>query len=506
MKLKIFNTKVINFQVLDGYSSAFQPLLITFMAKVVTGLRLIAYFCKKIIQMNRKLSFLPDDEPDELIRRYESFLSNNAGSGYFDVEEMEHIVDYYLLKGRTREGSKALELGFQLHPGSPGLLTKRAKIYLASGNISKAYQILESSVNPHDYEVNLLKIEALLRLDRNTDARTIADKLSQTESQDPDMICLDIAYIYLSNFDTTTAFVYLKKGEAFNPANNELLYELAFCYEQQADTEQAIAIYNRILKADPYSAEAWFNLGQIYFTALDFTNALFAYEYAQVIRPDDSLTVLQKAHSHFQLLQFHEAIEEYLSYANMAAEHWQTWLFIGECYERLELYNEGIIYYSRSLKEHDENYEALTGIAICLMEQEKFEDSIVFSRRALEIRNDSADGWVYLAEGLIGIDQVDEALKAYIQSIRLDPNQPETYMAIANISMDKSEFRLALEYYKQALELNNDSDLQNIHLFMAVAYYNSNQMPAALLALDKAMEENLDALKVFKELCPDADF
>ncbi|MDD3195041.1 MAG: tetratricopeptide repeat protein [Paludibacter sp.] len=456
--------------------------------------------------MNRKLSFLPEDEPDELIRRYEAFLSNKSSSGYFDVEEMEHIVDYYLRKGRTRDGSKALELGFRLHPGNPGLLTKRAKIYLASGHASKAYQILETTASPYDYEVKLLKIDALIRLDRPKEATLIAERLIAEEEQEKDVVCLDIAFIYLAHFEMDQAFVYLQIGEQFNPSNIELLFELAFCYEQQAEIDSAISIYNRILKLDPYSPEAWFNLGQIYFTSQDFTNALNAYEYALVIRPEDSLTVLQKAHSHFQLAHYLEAIEEYLNYSNMAAEHWQTWLFIGESYERLEQFNEAIIYYSRSLKEQPDNYEALTGIAICLMEQEKYQDSLVFSRRAIEIREEAPDAWVYLAEGLIGVDKVDEALQAYIKSVRIDPDQPETYMAIGNICMDKGDFTLALEYYKQAMELNNENELQNINIFMAVAYYRTGQRQAALLALDKAIDENLDSLKIFQELCPDADF
>lgn len=469
-------------------------------------LQLMEYFCKKRLLMNRKLSFHPEDEPDELIRRYEAFVNGESGPGYFDVEEMEQIVDYYLRRGRTRDSSKALELGFRLHPGNPGLQTKRAKIYLASGKVLKAYQLLENSVNKSDYEVNLLKIDALIRLERQREAANIADNLLMAESQDKDIVCLDIAYIYLAHFDIETAFHFLQTGYNHNPNNSELLFELAFCYEQQTDVKRAIDTYNRILDMDPYSPEAWFNLGQIYFGAQDYKNALIAYEYAQVIKPDDSLTVLQKAHTHFQLQQFREAIDEYLAYSKMAADHWQTWLFIGECYERLEQFREAIIYYSLSLKEEPENYEALTGIAICLMEQEKFEDSIVFSRRALEIRNDAADGWVYLAEGLIGIEKFDEALQAYIKSIRIDPEQPETYMAIANICMDKGEYKLALEYYKQALELNNDNDLQNIHLFMAVAYYKTGELATALLLLDKAMEESLDALKLFHELCPEADF
>lgn len=456
--------------------------------------------------MYRKLSFLPDEEPNDLIRRYEAFTSQKTGAGYFDVEEMEQIVDYYLRIGRTKEGKKALEFGFRLHPGSPGLLTKRAKIYLASDDVQKAFQILTANANPNDYEVNLLLIESMIRLGRTTEALTMADSLLGDDVQDPDAVCLDLAYIFMGNFDIETAFRYITKGLKFNPSNKELLFELAFCQEQTGKMNEATDTYNHILRLDPYSAEAWFNLGQMQFTLNQYRSAIDSYEYALVIRPDDSLTVQQKANCHFQLNEYKEAIEEYLQYSTLAAgPHWQTWLFIGECYERLEQFNEAIQYYSRSLNEQPANYEALTGIAICLMDQDKYEDSLPFIHRALELQSDLAEGWVYLAEAMIGLEKVEEALQAYLHSIRLDPNQPETYMAIGNICMDQEEFKLALEYYRQALELDDESDLQNIHLFMAVAYYKTGHQQEALLSLDFAMAESLDALKLFREICPEAD-
>ncbi|HRR62314.1 MAG TPA: hypothetical protein P5071_00575, partial [Paludibacteraceae bacterium] len=82
--------------------------------------------------MSRKIFFQNDDDINEIIHRYEQFLSGKA-SGYFDIEEFENIAEYYLQKGRTKDSSRAIEFGIKLHPTSNELKTKRAKIYLASG-------------------------------------------------------------------------------------------------------------------------------------------------------------------------------------------------------------------------------------------------------------------------------------------------------------------------------------------------------------------------------------
>lgn len=452
--------------------------------------------------MGRKLSFSVDDESNDIVKRYEQFLSGTA-TGYFDVEELESIVEYYLRHGRTKDCAKALKLGLQLHPNNNTLKTKRAKIYLATGDDKKAFRLLDSLTETTDYEVILLKIEVLTKLGRMKEARELSDNLVANETDDLDNVCLDIAYIYLSQTEYSLALSLLEKGDLFNPNNVELLYELAFCYEQNENFENAIAVNIRIIDIDPFAGEAWFNLGQLYFATQDFTKALDAYEYALAIDEKDSLTCIQKAHVQFQLDMFEEALETYQEYRKMSSYgQWQTDIFIAECYEKMEKYEESISYYKQSLEAHPDNYDALTGIAICLLEQEKYAESMPYINRALEINPEAADAWVYLAEANIGIDDVDNGLLAYLKSIAIDDDQPDTLMAIANIYLEKTEFELAIKFYLAAKGL--DDNMEFINLFIAVSYYKVGNMPKAIAYLRVAILENEAAAALFLELCPEA--
>jgi tetratricopeptide (TPR) repeat protein len=451
--------------------------------------------------MNRKLLFPIDDESSAIIKRYEQFLSG-AAPGYFDVEELENIVEYYLRRGRTKDCTKALDLGLKLHPNNTALKTKRAKTYLATGDDLKAFRILDKLAESTDYEVLLLKIEVLLKLERTKEARMLSDKLIADESDDMDNVCLDIAYIYLGDADYSTALQLLEKGDKHNDKNVELLYELAFCYEQNDNFTKAIAVNNRIISIDPYANEAWFNLGQLYFTLQDFTKALEAYDFALIIDENDSMSCIQKAHVLFQLDQFEQAIEAYQEYKKMTSPNWQTDIFIAECYEKLEKYEESIAYYRLSLNAHSENYDALTGIGICLLEQELFAESMAYIRQALAINAEAADSWVYLAEGYVGLDDIDNALLAYIKAIGIDPDQPDTLMAIANICLERMEFELSVKYYLAAEEL--DGNLEFVNLFIAVSYYKNGNIDKAIPYLHKAVKENESTAALFLELCPEA--
>jgi len=451
--------------------------------------------------MNRKLLFPVDDESSDIVKRYEQFLSG-AAPGYFDVEELESIVEYYLRKGRTKDCTKALDLGLKLHPNNTALKTKRAKIYLATGDDAKALHILDKLAESTDYEVVLLKIEVLLKLERTREARLLADKLISDESDDLDNVCLDVAFIYLGQGDYITALRLLEKGDRHNDQNIDLLYELAFCYEQNEDFAKAIVVNNRIITIDPFANEAWFNLGQLYFALQEFPKALEAYDFALVIDENDSLSSIQKGHVLFQLDQFEQAIETYQEYKKMTSYGWQTDIFIAECYEKLERYVESISYYRLSLDAHPDNYDALTGIGICLLEQEKFIESMTYIRQALAINENAADSWVYLAEAYVGLEDIDNALTAYMKAITIDPDQPDTLMAIANICLERNEYELAVKYYLAAEKL--DDTLEFVRLFIAVAYYKCGKIENAIVYLRKAVEESETAGTLFLELCPEA--
>ena len=218
--------------------------------------------------MSRKLSYSVDDDSNDLVKKYEQYLAGSA-NGYFDVEELGSIVEYYLRRGRTKDSANALEFGFKLHPNSNVLKAKRAKTYLATGDETKALRILDSLTETSDYEVLLLKVEVLVKMERLQDAKLLIEEIIAQENYDIDNVCLDIAFVFLSRAEYSEALSILEKGDAVNPKNIDLLFELAFCYEQNSDYEKAIVTYNRIIDIDSYTDEAWFNLGQIYFALQD---------------------------------------------------------------------------------------------------------------------------------------------------------------------------------------------------------------------------------------------
>ncbi len=451
--------------------------------------------------MPRNFSFFIDDESGELVERYEKYLSG-AAPGYFDVDEMERIVEYYLSYGRTKDSMQAVELGKKLHPTSGALDLKRAKVCLATGDTNKALRILSNLVEDSDTEITFLKIEALAKLERLKEAYELAKELINNEEEEIDLTCVDLAMTFMGVREFEYAMNILKIGDAYNPRNIDLLFDLAFCQEQQIMLNDAAQTYKRIIDIDSYVSEAWFNLGQVHFLQNQYEEAIEAYDYALAINEKDSVAMIQKAHAHFQLGQWQKAIHVYLEYAEIVPEKWQIWLFIGESYEKLENFPKALYYYKLSYREMKDNYEALVGISICLLEMEQFQESLEYINEALKISDEMADAWVYLAEARVGLGEYEQALEAYHQAVSIDPNQPDSLLAMGNIYMDNADFATALKFYE--LAYSYDVTLEYIELFIAVASYYTEDYVKTANFLELAINRNLDAAKLFLELCPDA--
>ncbi|NLO70737.1 MAG: tetratricopeptide repeat protein [Porphyromonadaceae bacterium] len=451
--------------------------------------------------MPRNFSFFLDDDSAELVSRYEKYLTG-ADSGYFDVEEMERIVEYYLAFGRTKDSLLAVELGKRLHPSSSALDLKRAKIYLTTGDTSKALRILSHLIEDSDPEIIYLKIEAFVKLERTQEAFELARELIENETDDIDTLCVELAVVFMSAREFDLTLEILKIGEEYNPKNLDLLFDIAFCQEQKTLFEDALLTYKRILDIDSYQNEAWFNLGQVHFLLKNYEEAIEAYDYALAINDSDNLALFQKAHAYYQLGQYHRAINIYVEYAETVQEKWQVWLYIGESFEKIENFAKALYYYKMSYAEMKDNYEALIGIAVSLLELEQFEESLEYIYEALKMNNEMADAWIYLAEAKIGLGEYQKALEAYHQAVSIDPNQPDSLLAMANIYMDNADFNTALKYYE--LAYSYDPTLEFIELFIAVATYYIGDFVKTATFLELAIHRNLDAAKLFLEFCPDA--
>lgn len=441
-----------------------------------------------------------EENADEIVGRFEQYLKG-SDTGYFDVEELETIADYYLRRGRTKESNRAIDVGLRLHPASSALQLKRARTLLASGDIHKAIQTLKSLPNPNAYEVQLLLLDAYTRIHQTEATDLVIEKLLQLEGEADDNVTLDIALILMSQEEFAKASLLLEEELRRNPKNSDVLFELAFCYEQMDKVAESVVIYNKIIDQNPYVSEAWFNLGQIYFRLQRYQEAIEAYDFCLAIEPNDSLVWLQKGHLLAQIEKFGEAIQCFINYLDEQPDNWQIECYIADCYEKNGDYDKAIEYYDKALELFPVSYEALTGKSVCMLEKEQFQEAIPLLEQALEISPDSYEVWVFLAEAYSNLEHMEQANNAYKKALEMEPNQPETWVAAGNLLLDMSSYQEALTHYLKAFQL--DSELEHIHILLAIAYAKLKEFEPMFQFLDMAVKQNPKNIDIFMEVCPE---
>src|SRR5512138_3340984 len=93
-----------------------------------------------------------------LVDRFEEMLKAN-GSYFFDVEDFEDIIDYYLDNQNMTKSRKAIDLAEAQHPGAMVILVKKARYFVLANKSGKALSLLDEveKVDPTNGDLYLLK-------------------------------------------------------------------------------------------------------------------------------------------------------------------------------------------------------------------------------------------------------------------------------------------------------------------------------------------------------------
>ncbi|MEO0902499.1 MAG: hypothetical protein AAFY00_10935, partial [Bacteroidota bacterium] len=80
--------------------------------------------------------------PDKSISKFESMLKTDDVY-FFDAEDFEDIIHYYLNNGKIALGKKAIQIGLEQHPNSLELKLLRVEVLVFEDKFEAAEHILD---------------------------------------------------------------------------------------------------------------------------------------------------------------------------------------------------------------------------------------------------------------------------------------------------------------------------------------------------------------------------
>ena len=159
-----------------------------------------------------------------LVDRFEEMLRAN-GSYFFDVEDFEDIIDYYLDNQNINKSKKAIDLAEAQHPGATIILIKKARYFVLANKAHKALSLLEEieKIDPTNGEVYLLKGSIYSKLKKSDDAIREYNQ-AILYAIDIEEVLTNIAYEYENVGDYVKAIEYLKKILDLDPENESAIF------------------------------------------------------------------------------------------------------------------------------------------------------------------------------------------------------------------------------------------------------------------------------------------
>jgi tetratricopeptide (TPR) repeat protein len=421
---------------------------------------------------------------------------------FFDAEEFEQIIHYYLENGKISLAKKATKLGLAQHPSSTNLklfqiemLIFENKLDIADGLLDTLY-LLEKS----NEEIYIQKANILSRRDEHKKAiKSLEKALELTNDQTDVFSLLGMEYLFLEDFEN--AKYYFMKCLAADDGDFSALYNIIYCFEYLDQNEAAIDYLNEFLNNDPYCEVAWLQVGKQYKILKKFKKALAAFDFA-IISDDRFIgAYLEKGKVLEKLRRYQEAIESYTITLGLDDPTSFALLRIGKCHEQLGNKEMALQFYTKCVEEDsllDKGWIAITDIHYRAKDYQK---ALYFIDKALNIDSENVMYWKRYAKINNKLNLLEEAEVGFRKTLELGNYELETWLTRCDILIKLGEYEASVKNLYQAAEFY--PECAEIEYRLAGAYYYLSEESKGEYHLKNGLNFEPEFTLILEELFPD---
>lgn len=436
------------------------------------------------------------------LTKFESMLKTNHVL-FFDSEEFENIIHYYLDLGKIALAKKAIKLGLDQHPTSTNLKLFKVEVYVFENKLEEADVMLNELYNlePHNEEIYIQKANILSKRDQHEDAIDLLKKaidLSQDDASDLYSL-IGMEYLFLDKFeDAKDNFIKCLESDL---EDYSALYNMVYCFEFLEQHQEAIDYLNIYIDKNPYSEVAWHQLGKQYVALKRHKKAIAAFDFA--IISDDTFVgaYIEKGKVLEKLKRFEEAIECYTTSLTLDDPTSFALLRIGHCYEKLGNQELAVQYYYKTVHEDpllDKGWVAITKF---YNKQRNFQKSLHYINKAINIDSENVKYWKLYAQINHRLNHLEEAERGFKKTLELGNYELNTWLTRCDILIEIDEPEAAIYNLLQAMEFYPEN--AEIEYRLAGLYHVTNETEKASFHLKNALLYNPDYIFIIEELFPE---
>ncbi|HAT63569.1 tetratricopeptide repeat protein [Aureisphaera sp. CAU 1614] len=442
----------------------------------------------------------PNEHNNFSLTRFESMLKTNDVY-FFDSEEFEEIIHYYLENGKIALAKKATKLGLEQHPTSTNLKLFRVEMYIFENKLEIAEQLLDELylLEQSNEEIYIQKANIFSRRDDHENAIKLLEKaLEISEDQGDVLSLLGMEYLFIEDYQN--AKYYFMKCLEQDEEDYSALYNIVYCFEYLDQSEEAIDYLNDFLNKNPYCEVAWHQVGKQYYALKEYKKALAAFDFA-IISDDRFIgAYLEKGKVHERLKEFERAIESYTITLTLDDPTSFALLRIGKCYEKMNNPEMALQFYTKCVEEDSLLDKAWIAITDYYFRKRNFQKALYYIEKALNIDNENVLYWQRYAKINKQLNLFEEAEHGFRRSIELGNYEMDTWISRCDILLQLGEYDAAINNLLQAKEFYPEN--AEIEYRLAGLYYTVLEPNKGVFHLKNALNLDEEYSLIIEELFP----
>ena len=436
------------------------------------------------------------------IIKFESMINSNKFL-FFDSEEFESIIIYYLESGNSSMANKAIKMAIEQYPKNTSILLLKVEALIFENNIGEAEKIIDSlyEIDRNNSEIIIQKSRILSKRKKHSKSINLLKKISKDcEFYSDALVMIGKEYLFIDNFENAKEKFkeYIKNHQLDYAVLNNLLY----CFDALGNTDNTINYLNDFLEENPYCEVAWHQLGKQYLKKDLFKEALTAFDFA--IISDDSFVgaYLEMGKVLEKLNKINQAIEQYEIVTKIDEPNPFALYRIACCHNKLGNIELAISYYNKTVEEDPIHDSAWMSLATSYYKQKDYLEAKNHLIKAIEIDSENIKYWELYCKINLDLNNNEEVEISFKEILSLGNLSLSTLIFLTKTLIQIPLNESLSNQFLIKIDALPNSLLSEKKYISYVILNNSNQIIKANFNLKEAYFHNPAIYDYFKDIFP----
>ena len=443
-----------------------------------------------------------EDFFSDSIIKFESMINSNKFL-FFDTEEFESIIIYYLESGNSSMANKAIKMAIEQYPKNTSILLLKVEALIFENNIEEAEKIIDSlyEIDRNNSEIIIQKSRILSKRKKHSKSINLLKKISKDcEFYSDALVMIGKEYLFIDNFENAKEKFkeYIKNHQLDYAVLNNLLY----CFDALGNTDNTINYLNDFLEENPYCEVAWHQLGKQYLKKELFKEALTAFDFA--IISDDSFVgaYLEMGKVLEKLNKINQAIEQYEIVTKIDEPNPFALYRIACCHNKLGNIELAISYYNKTVEEDPIHDSAWMSLATSYYKQKDYLEAKNHLIKAIEIDSENIKYWELYCKINLDLNNNEEVEISFKEILSLGNLSLSTLIFLTKTLIQIPLNESLSNQFLIKIDALPNSLLSEKKYISYVILHNSNQIIKANFNLKEAYFHNPAIYDYFKDIFP----